>query len=54
MHLNREKIINLTSTCKVVHVRPTLVFGYGDPHKGYGPNLFYKTAREKKIIELFW
>lgn len=53
MHLNREKIINLTSTCKVVHVRPTLVFGYGDPHKGYGPNLFYKTVKEKKIIELF-
>lgn len=53
MHFNREKIIDLSSKCKVTHVRPTLVYGFGDPHRGYGPNLFYKTAKEQKIIEIF-
>ena len=53
MHYNREKIINLALDCKIVHVRPTLVFGYGDPHGGYGPNLFYKTAVNGNVIKLF-
>tara|TARA_A100001015_G_scaffold318757_1_gene439591 strand:- start:2512 stop:3387 length:876 start_codon:yes stop_codon:yes gene_type:complete len=53
MHLNREKIINLSSNCKVIHARSTLVYGFGDPHEGYGPNLFYKNATKKKIIEIF-
>jgi nucleoside-diphosphate-sugar epimerase len=53
MHLCREKIIDYTSNYNVIHIRPTLVYGFGDPHKGYGPNLFYKTAKEKKIIEIF-
>jgi nucleoside-diphosphate-sugar epimerase len=53
MHYNREKIINLALDCKIVHVRPTLVFGYRDPHGGYGPNLFYKTAVNGNVIKLF-
>jgi len=53
MHFNREKIINLSLDCKIVHVRPTLVYGYGDPHGGYGPNLFYKTVVNDNVIKLF-
>lgn len=53
MHYNREKIINLSLDCKIVHVRPTLVYGYGDPHGGYGPNLFYKTVVNDNVIKLF-
>ena len=33
-------------------VRPTLVYGEGDPHNGYGPNRFIKLIK-KKPIELF-
>lgn len=34
-------------------VRPTLIYGEGDPHNGYGPNQFLRLAREKKPIVLF-
>ena len=53
MHLNREKIIDLTSKCKVLHIRPTLVYGFGDPHGGYGPNLFFETVNKNKTIKIF-
>ncbi len=53
MHLNREKIINFTTSCKILHVRPTLIYGFGDPHGGYGPNLFYKTMIINNFIKIF-
>ena len=53
MHLSREKIIDFSNDCKTIHIRPTLVFGYGDPHGGYGPNLFYRTSSKNNLIKLF-
>ncbi len=52
MHLMREKIINLSSD-NYLHLRPTLIYGYGDPHKGYGPNLFIKNILKNEEINLF-
>ena len=34
-------------------MRPTLIYGYDDPHKGYGPNKFIQTAVKKNEIEIF-
>ena len=55
MHCNREKIINFTTnnSIDIIHVRPTLIYGIGDPHSGYGPNLFLRTMKEKKKINIF-
>ena len=52
MHLMREKIINLSSD-NYLHLRPTLIYGYGDPHKGYGPNLFIQNILKNEDINLF-
>ena len=34
-------------------LRPTLVFGPGDPHRSYGPNRFAFTARTDHVVRLF-
>lgn len=54
MHLTRE--VMLTSELAgipQVFVRPTLIFGPGDPHNGYGPNRFMRLARAGRDITLF-
>lgn len=54
MHLARE--VMLTSELAAipqVFVRPTLVFGAGDPHNGYGPNRFMRLAKAGQNITLF-
>tara|TARA_B100000686_G_scaffold204229_1_gene211072 strand:- start:28040 stop:28906 length:867 start_codon:yes stop_codon:yes gene_type:complete len=56
MHVDREKII--TSYCynediNLTIVRPTLVYGPGDTHNGYGPNKFIRDINSKKNIILF-
>jgi len=53
MHLTREKIITNVYPNQYLIVRPTLIYGYGDPHCGYGPNQFIDTSIKKKKIELF-
>jgi UDP-glucose 4-epimerase len=55
MHYNREIIIDTTmeKTVKIIHLRPTLIYGADDPHLGYGPNLFFKNFMNKKDISLF-
>lgn len=55
MHYNREIIINtsLGKTTKIIHIRPTLIYGVNDPHAGYGPNLFLKNFIGKKDISIF-
>ena len=52
MHYNREIIIDTTSkkTTKIIHLRPTLIYGVDDPHAGYGPNLFFKNFSESASI----
>lgn len=53
MHLIREKIIYSKFPKKCNFLRPTLVYGYGDKHNGYGPNLFINNVKKNKNIELF-
>lgn len=55
MHYNREIIINTTleKFVKIIHLRPTSIFGIDDPHSSYGPNLFFKNFIQKKDICIF-
>jgi UDP-glucose 4-epimerase len=56
MHLARE--VMLTDVCRSAGIplallRPSLLYGPGDTHNGYGPNRFARTAREDGTIALF-
>ena len=53
MHLAREKMLVSLSPQILTIFRPTLVFGYGDPHNGYGPNRFIRQASKGEPISLF-
>ncbi len=54
MHLAREVMLkNELSNIPQAFVRPTLIFGPGDPHNGYGPNRFMRLAQQGKDIMLF-
>ena len=53
MHLTREISLNQIGLPIVSHVRPTLVFGPGDPHNGYGPNQFIRKALNHEVIRLY-
>ena len=45
MHLAREQMIQAAAGATPLAVlRPTLVYGAGDPHNGYGPNKFRRQA----------
>tara|TARA_Y200000002_G_C22678573_1_gene663091 strand:+ start:983 stop:1810 length:828 start_codon:yes stop_codon:yes gene_type:complete len=54
MHLIRENIIkNYLNKNNICILRPTLIYGPGDTHNGYGPNLFKKLILNKEKIKLF-
>ena len=53
MHITREKMLKYLNCKKYTILRPTLIYGLQDPHNGYGPNKFYRSAKSKKIIYLF-
>lgn len=53
MHLMRELALNEAFNGKVGHVRPTLIYGSGDTHNGYGPNRFIRQAISEGEIEVF-
>jgi nucleoside-diphosphate-sugar epimerase len=56
MHLVRERMLIETlkaSRTPLAIVRPSLLFGPGDTHNGYGPNRFVRTAIAEKRIALF-
>jgi UDP-glucose 4-epimerase len=54
MHLAREVMLkNELAKVPQAVVRPTLIFGPGDPHNGYGPNRFMRLAQQGKDIVLF-
>ena len=54
MHLVREVMLtNELAGIPQVFVRPTLIFGPGDPHNGYGPNRFMRLANAGQDITLF-
>ena len=52
MHLSRELCFD-TLQAPVGTLCPTLVYGLGDPHNGYGPNQFARLVKESSSIELF-
>jgi nucleoside-diphosphate-sugar epimerase len=54
MHLAREQMIQAAAGATPPAVlRPTLVYGAGDPHNGYGPNKFRRQANRGEAIVLF-
>lgn len=53
MHLQREKILKKYFNTHFCIIRPTLIYGPGDTHEGYGPNKFVNLALKKKKIFLF-
>ena len=54
MHLQREIMLKKYFKSHFCIIRPTLVYGPGDTHKGYGPNKFINSAlKKKKKFSLF-
>jgi nucleoside-diphosphate-sugar epimerase len=54
MHLAREQMLLATAgKTPLAILRPTLVYGAGDPHNGYGPNKFRRQANRGEAIVLF-
>lgn len=53
MHLAREVMLCSAFSGRVCILRPTLIYGVGDPHNGYGPNRFCRLAVSGKDIVLF-
>ena len=53
MHLVREQMLKDIVADRIAILRPTLVFGAGDPHNGYGPNRFWRLATQGQPIVLF-
>jgi len=53
MHYSRELILSQNFSNKLGNLRPTLIFGPGDTHNGYGPNQFIRRAMSGKSIQVF-
>lgn len=54
MHLAREQmLVAVAATTPLAILRPTLVYGAGDSHGGYGPNRFRRLANRGEPIALF-
>ena len=53
MHLSREVMLQGVCAADLCVLRPTLIYGLADPHNGYGPNRFVRTARQDGEIVLF-
>ncbi|MGK5094548.1 NAD-dependent epimerase/dehydratase family protein [Deltaproteobacteria bacterium TL4] len=53
MHLAREVMLANAWKGALCFLRPTLIYGVGDPHNGYGPNRFLRQALKGEDISLF-
>ena len=53
MHVTRELMLKSVLSNPLSIVRPTLIYGPNDPHNGYGPNRFYRSANTSGSISLF-
>ena len=53
MHAARELIFKTALKAPLAILRPTLLYGAGDPHNGYGPNRFRRQAQGGEPIGLF-
>ncbi len=53
MHLTREIMLANCYGGPLCILRPTLIYGENDPHNGYGPNRFCRSAASGENIVLF-
>ena len=53
MHLAREVMLANAWQGPLCFFRPTLIYGSGDPHNGYGPNRFMRQTKKGEDIFLF-
>jgi UDP-glucose 4-epimerase len=53
MHLAREVLFRSELKAPLAVLRPSLLYGAGDPHNGYGPNRFRRLAAQGEEIVLF-
>lgn len=53
MHLAREIMLANCYGGPLCILRPTLIYGVNDPHNGYGPNRFCRSAASGENIVLF-
>ena len=53
MHLAREVMLATAWQGPLCFLRPTLIYGSGDPHNGYGPNRFMRQTKKGEDIFLF-
>jgi UDP-glucose 4-epimerase len=53
MHLAREVALKSELDLPLAIIRPTLVYGLKDPHNGYGPNSYRRSALKNEDITLF-
>jgi nucleoside-diphosphate-sugar epimerase len=53
MHLARELMFLAEVKAPLAMLRPSLLYGAGDPHNGYGPNRFRRQAMKGETITLF-
>jgi nucleoside-diphosphate-sugar epimerase len=53
MHLMRERMCREASFGRLAVVRPTAIYGFGDPHNSYGPNRFVRNAQQSGRIDIF-
>lgn len=53
-HKVRERmLLELLHNRRVLILRPCALYGFNDPHNGYGPNRFMRDAVSKRSITLF-
>lgn len=53
MHMARELMFLAEVRAPMAMLRPSLIYGAGDPHNGYGPNRFRRLAQKGEDIVLF-
>jgi len=53
MHATRELLLRTSVRAPLAVLRPSLLYGPGDPHNGYGPNRFRRLAASGEPIVLF-
>src|ERR1700674_5729970 len=53
MHAARELMFCSEYRGAFACLRPTLIYGAGDPHSGYGPNRFRRQAAKGEPIIIF-
>jgi nucleoside-diphosphate-sugar epimerase len=53
MHAARELMLKSATKAPFAALRPTLIYGPGDPHSGYGPNRFRRQAAKGEPILIF-